>query len=326
VKREVEVSVLMGVFNESSEWLASSIESILNQTFANFEFIIINDNPASPVNKSILELYSEKDDRIKIISNSENIGLTKSMNIALEIAKGQFIARMDADDISLPTRLETQLTFLKGHPEYIACGSNAVVVDKKNSRKGLFTRPESNEDIQSAIFYENPMIHPTLFFRRLKGQCIEYDAQIKYAQDYELVSTLSRLGKLFNIQEPLLLYRRSTGQISVSKLSEQNKAAYRIRKKNIELYLRRNYSLEESFEFDDISPVYDASMKFFRTSRHDRKNLSVLIYSLVYYSKSNPFRRMSYTLRSQVISGWTLTRRTKLLLSFIIKFPELRVD
>jgi glycosyltransferase involved in cell wall biosynthesis len=325
MNKGVEISVLMGVYNEPQEWLVSSIESILNQTFTDFEFIIINDNPVSDVNRSILEHYSEKDNRLQIINNRENLGLTKSINIGLKLAKGKFIARMDADDISLPTRLQKQYEFLNIQPEYIACGSNAVVIDERNRKKELFKRPQSNEDIQSSLFFENPLIHPTLFFRRSKDS-IKYNPQIRYAQDYELVSTLSRLGKLFNIQEPLLLYRRSAGQISTSKLSEQNKAANQIRQKNIELYLQTNYSFKEPFEFQNISPVYKASMQFFWTHKHDRKNLAIMIYSMVYYSRSNYFKKVLFAIRSQVIGNWPLSKRAKLLLSFVVRLPELRVD
>ena len=101
----------MSIYSEEEEWIRESIDSILNQTFSDFEFIIINDNPNRDKNNSLLTEYTRIDNRIIIITNEENIGLTKSLNKGLEIARGKYIARMDADDISLPTRFEKQVDF-----------------------------------------------------------------------------------------------------------------------------------------------------------------------------------------------------------------------
>ena len=119
-----KISVIMSIYSEKEEWIKESIDSILSQTFRDFEFIIINDNPKRKENENLLLEYSQKDNRIIVITNKENIGLTKSLNKGLSIAKGKYIARMDADDISFPTRFQKQIDFLDKNTEYVLCGAN----------------------------------------------------------------------------------------------------------------------------------------------------------------------------------------------------------
>lgn len=107
-----EVSVVMSVYNEPMEWISQSIESILNQSFTNFEFIIINDKPEGKEQIALINEYASQDQRIKIIQNEKNLGLTKSLNIGILHAKSKYIARMDADDISMPNRLKMQYEFM----------------------------------------------------------------------------------------------------------------------------------------------------------------------------------------------------------------------
>lgn len=323
-KSNVDISVLMSVYNEPREWLCRAIDSILNQTFSNFEFIIINDNPGSAINKPILDEYAEKDKRVKIIHNEVNIGLTRSLNVALRVATGEFVARMDADDISFPTRFEKQVSFLRAHTDYIACGSNAVLIDDKDNQKEIITRPESDDAIKSTIFFSNPLIHPTLFFRRKECAGLEYNTTYKYAQDYELISNLAVMGRLYNFQEPLLYYRNSPGQISTNKRAEQNRAAYQIRQHNIERYLSSTYGFQETFQ---LSPAYyRALMELFRANKQDRKNLSEVIYSIIYFSGVSKSQKLALIAKSQVIREWSLSKRARLLASCFANFPELQLS
>lgn len=117
------VSVVMSIYNEQESWLKMSIDSILHQTYSNFEFIIVNDNPQRTLNRNLIEHYQKLDERIVYIENHVNIGLTKSLNLAIAVAKGDYIARMDADDYSFPTRLEKQITFLSKNCDIIAVGT-----------------------------------------------------------------------------------------------------------------------------------------------------------------------------------------------------------
>ena len=102
-----KISVIMSVYSERVDWIRKSIDSILNQTYSDFEFIIVNDKPDKEENAQLLEEYAARDSRIKVLTNEENIGLTKSLNKAFALAEGEFIARMDADDMALPCLLYT---------------------------------------------------------------------------------------------------------------------------------------------------------------------------------------------------------------------------
>src|SRR5690606_3913282 len=117
------VSVIMSVYNEPEIWLAESIDSILSQTYKEFEFFIVNDNPENLTLAKVLQLYEDNDSRVRIIKNEVNIGLTKSLNKALSLVKGKYIIRMDADDVSLPQRFEKQVTFMEENPNIIASGA-----------------------------------------------------------------------------------------------------------------------------------------------------------------------------------------------------------
>ena len=139
-----EISVIMSVYNEPKEYLIRSIESILNQTFKDFEFIVILDNPKNEIARNIAKEYSLKDERIVFIKNEENIGLTKSLNKGISISKGKFIARMDADDISHPKRFEEQISFLNKNNEYGLCGTKAYLIDENGKILENLVHPLNN--------------------------------------------------------------------------------------------------------------------------------------------------------------------------------------
>lgn len=220
------VSVVMAVYNEPIEWMCQAIDSILNQTFTNFEFIIVNDNPYRVANKKILKDYSAKDSRIVAVSNEENIGLTKSLNIGLDLAKGEFIARMDADDISKPERLEKQVSLMEKNRFVGICGTAIELFGTKND---IIFYPEDNNSV--FLFLDSCFAHPTVMMRRSVAS-LRYDENCRCAQDYELWCRAFALGVRFcNLQIPLLYYRCSDQQISSSRRREQEVIAQKIRRK-----------------------------------------------------------------------------------------------
>lgn len=259
VKMNVKVSVIMSIYSEPEQWLSKSIDSILNQTFKHFEFIVINDKPDNITNKRILEDYVVKDSRIKIIENEVNVGLTKSLNKALKVAKGKYIARMDADDIAMPLRLEKQFNLLESNENIIACGTDINFINEQGGllKKHLKTSFTS-ENIKNIFPLYNPIYHPTLFFRRkiLLDNNLTYNEEFKYAQDYEFIKDLLFIGHIVNIEERLLDYRISNSQISNTKIFEQNnyacitrlgfiKREYNIRENSIEKIYHSLLSLKE---------------------------------------------------------------------------------
>ena len=225
------ISVLMSIYSEPKNWIELSINSISNQSYKNFEFIIINDNPKRQINIELLEKYKNIDPRIVVITNKSNLGLTKSLNKGLKIATGDYIARMDADDISLPDRFLKQVNFLDSNKEYIACGSSYTNINQIGGKKQIINSPETDAEIRSRIVLNNPIAHPTLMFRKdlVRLNNLYYDESLKYAQDYKFIFDLSQIGKLYNLQELLLNYRISEYQISKNHSKDQIKFANTIR-------------------------------------------------------------------------------------------------
>jgi glycosyltransferase involved in cell wall biosynthesis len=202
------VSVIMSVHNGSA-FLAEAIESILNQDYKDFEFIIIND-ASTDASGEIIRSYN--DSRIIAISNSTNLGLTKSLNLALKIAKGIYVARMDADDISKPDRFEKQVSFLNKHPDVGFCGTQ-VFYSNQSKTTGFY--PMEYEEIKVAAMSMNPFAHPTVVFRRklFADNNLFYDEEYKSGQDYELWSRALFVTKGVNLKERLLVYRVHNNQI-----------------------------------------------------------------------------------------------------------------
>ena len=209
------ISVVMSVYKEPIEWLRLAIDSILQQTFADFEFIIICDNPQYNEGISLLKEYQEKDSRIIIIQNEENIGLTKSLNKGLAIAKGEYIARMDADDISMKNRFAIQINYLKNNPNIVACGTFIKVINENGEeveKRSLSTEPQ---EIRDRLVFASPIVHPASMFKRVvNGSSVTYNEERRYSQDYALWVSLAANYDLANVPEYLLCYRESNVQIS----------------------------------------------------------------------------------------------------------------
>lgn len=216
-----QISVIMPAYN-AEKYIAEAINSILTQTFNDFEFIIIND-ASTDSTKEIIESY--KDLRIKFINNEQNQGVAKSLNIGLAAARGKYIARMDADDISLPQRFQTQFDFMEQNPDIGICGSWA---QNFGERDDVIKTYQTHEEIRDATFFYCPMNHPSVIFRN--NNSILYSENFTSTQDYELWCREIDNLNFANIPEVLLLYRRHSGQTNGKK---QNDIANDIRLKNV---------------------------------------------------------------------------------------------
>ena len=199
-----KVSVLTPLYNTNPKFLKEMIESILNQTFNDFEFILLND---SPNNKEIKDIVlSFNDNRIIYVENEENLGISKSRNKLLELAKGEYIAIFDHDDISMPQRLEKQVEFLDKNPKIGVVGSNII----KYSNKKKTNNPENNLDIKINLVVRGCiMTHSSVMIRKniLIQNNIEWDENYSPCEDYMLFANLIDKTMFYNIQEPLLIYR-----------------------------------------------------------------------------------------------------------------------
>ena len=213
------VSVLMPVYN-GEQYLAEAIESILNQTFADFEFIIIDD-ASQDGSLSIVRDFARRDKRIQIIENQDNLGLSISLNKGIRAARGEYIARMDADDISTPQRFEDQVAFMDANPDIGICGT---WVEYFGGDAEILKFPLNHDAIYARMLFENALAHPSVMMRAIsiKEQGLLYDEEVQYAQDYELWSRAVIMVKLANIDQILLRYRIHSQRIGSKYGREQH--------------------------------------------------------------------------------------------------------
>jgi len=199
------VAILMPVYN-CQNYLDKAIKSILSQTYQNFEFIIINDNSNDDTEKII---RSFKDIRIRYFKNKKNLGLAQSLNKGIKIAKGKYIARMDGDDISLPQRIEKQVKYMEQNSGISVCGTNAIIIDEYGKFNKYDDKPLTNEEIKLNLFFNNPLIHPSVIFRKNVFENYQYNPNLSKGQDYELWVRLSLNPniKFANLSERLFKYR-----------------------------------------------------------------------------------------------------------------------
>lgn len=207
------ISVIMSVYN-AEKYLKEAVDSVLNQTYKNFEFIIVND--CSKDNSlAILKEYERDHKNIILINNADNLGLTRNLNLALSIAKGKYVARMDADDISEPTRFEKQRQFLKGHKDVDIIGSFSKNINEFGEVLGTRTTPVNHSDIINVLPKLCPMSHPTIMFRKssLQNLCY-YNVKYTTSQDYDMWFRAAKAGLRFhNIPEYLLKYRMDSNYV-----------------------------------------------------------------------------------------------------------------
>lgn len=222
----------MAVHNEEPDFIKAAIESILVQTYENFEFIIVDDY-SDESTKSILEQYSFKDPRIFIMHNEENIGLTKSLNRAYHASRGEYLARMDADDIAVKNRFQIQHEWMNMHQEVAVLGGIDIDFDKRIYHHGYLA--DDMERLKIRLLFNNVVFgHPTAFIRRsfLEKHNLEYDETLKKAQDYGLwVDVIKNGGIVQSVPKILILKREHANQISIKNKDEQMKSAIEIRKR-----------------------------------------------------------------------------------------------
>ena len=204
---QVKISVIMGVFNpEEKMHLFRAVNSIIHQTFREWELLLYNDGSGKESSR-IIRQAARLDKRIVYIESSHNNGLAYALNQCILRASGKYIARMDADDISKPERLEKQYAFLQAHPQYQWVGSAAQLLDAEGIW-GILRMPEIPQ--KKDFLFNSPYIHPSVMFRKEvllqnKGYC--HSKKILYCEDYELFMRLHRHGEQgYNMQEPLLQY------------------------------------------------------------------------------------------------------------------------
>lgn len=216
-----KVSVVMSVYNEPQHFVKKAVDSILFQTFEDFEFIIVCDNPKNTSLYQYLMSVRDSDKRVKIIKNEVNIGLTKSLNKAIANSEGIYIARMDADDISEKNRFVEQVKFMDAHPKVGVCGSQINYIDENDKIIGQNLLPSVKKDFPYMVmpFFS----HPAVMMRKSSLLKLDgpYNEHFKYAQDFSLWNRLDDVCDFYNLPQILFNYRKTANQIGAKKSSEQ---------------------------------------------------------------------------------------------------------
>lgn len=240
-----KISVVMPVYN-CGLYIKEAIDSILNQSFADFEFLIIDDCSTDDT-VGIIKTY--EDSRIKLIQKSVNRGISDSLNLGIRIAKGYYIARMDGDDISYLDRFMKQIAFLDANRDVILCGSSVSIIGSKTS----INYPEDHKAMKVEFLRQNCVMHPTVMFR--KDSIVKfnffYNPLKEPAEDYDLWLRLLQKGKLHNIPENLLAYRFHSNQVTKLDSNRQKDLTINLR---LELLNNLNCKIEKN-EFEILRRI-----------------------------------------------------------------------
>lgn len=298
-----KVSVIMAVYN-GGEYLRLAIDSILQQSFRDFEFIIINDG-SQDNSLEVLTEYAKIDDRIRIISR-ENKGLVASLNEGIAEAKTPLIARMDADDICLPERLTKQVEFLHQHEDIVCVGTAQIIIDEDGDELTTLNVPTGDREIQEKLLQGNcPIEHPSVMFRTDVVKALNgYRKEFETAEDYDLWLRIGELGKLANINKPLIKYRYLNSSISAANQSKQIEAT---KKACIEAWKRR-----------EITGQFKANSEW----RASQTRISKLSFALKFgwwaYNYKNRHAAIKYAKRAIELTPWC-TEAWKLLTLSLLK-------
>ena len=278
------ISVLMSTYNEPMDFIRTSVSSILNQTYRDFELVLVVDNPSNAELINELKKFEKTDSRITLLINEKNIGLTASLNRALKEAKGDFIARMDADDVSMPERLDVQYRYLTEN-NLDLIGSDIQNIDENGDPISSVTVfPESHSSIVKKAMFGSTMAHPTWFGRKTLFEELDGYHDIKACEDYDfLVRAILHGFKLGNVQKTLLQYRINPNGVSSTKKALQKTGLF---------LLRKNYT-------DGVETSESEYQEFMNSERGKRK-LSDLE---SYYAKSAKLKNMSDNRLKQFFYG-----------------------
>lgn len=293
----MKLSVIMSVYNENIDWLREAIESVLNQSYKNFEFIIILDNPNATHLQKIINDYVKIDDRIRFYINEENKGLVYSLNRALELSNGEFIARMDADDICEPLRLEKEMYFIEKNKLDLV-GTAISIINEKNEVIGSMNN-YGNTPITclNSLKYRNCIVHPTWLFRKSIVDKNGGYKDIPTAEDYEFLCRMALNNvKMCNIDEKLLKYRRRNNSISIKNLRIQF---------NISKIIRKAYknSLKTSKKYDSYileQKIKNMSLKNKRLVFD--KGIEIYLKGCNFLSKGNKVKGLLYIVSAIILS------------------------
>lgn len=272
------VTVLMPVYN-GEKFLREAMDSILAQTFTDFEFLIINDGSTD---RSVEIIESYHDSRIRLVHNEKNLKLIATLNKGFELARGGFVARMDCDDVSLPERLAKQIAFMETHPEVGVCGTLAKEIDSNGKIVGNLKTPVG-EKFDKLLWRPSPVNHPTALIRDTVYKNFRYDQNYVDAEDYNLWLRVSKVTKLDNLNEFLLLYRIHPASVTSLRRALQLRNVY---KAFVNFYGSEEITYEEFlaviYESNKLAPLKRAYVYSKISSKYQTGFMDFLFSNLKY--------------------------------------------
>ena len=280
------VSVVMPVFN-GARYLGAAIQSLLEQTLAEFELIVVDDGSTDET-PAIVERFLRQDQRLRFFRSPRNLGISLTLNRGLAVARGIFIARMDADDVALPHRLARQVSFLEEHPEIALVGTAMRYIDENGTVIGTANCVTGWEKIQKIVHLRSPAAHPTWMFRRSLLSTLGGYRNNPPAEDYDFVLRLiTNGGRIDNIPDVSLLHRIAEGNtVSERALEQQLAIEYVLR-----LYHQRRRRGHDDFSETDFARAVKAS-----AASHALHRLSLVPYRTAFRYRSQGMRLRSLAL------------------------------
>ncbi len=320
---QVKVSVIMPLSNEPVSWLRQSIESMVHQTFQDFELILVIDRPHRKVLLELVNEYTRKDRRVVPLINEINSGLVYSLNRGLGIARGKYIARMDGDDIAFPSRLKVQYSYMEANPEIDLAGTHTVKMDEEGVKIGAAALPGDERLLKKMSQYVNILTHITWMMRRSVLRSIKEYRNVPGAEDYDFVLRMLDRGMRINIiEEPLLYHRVSQRSYTNRKSLEQKmgfKCAQRFRKQ------RRSQGYDE-FDLEKIHDELKGISE--RTYRRQDEAQALLMRSKIAGANGMRLREffllflslMRSSIQREYYFDWLLARILVLIYSIRLRF------
>ena len=250
----MKISVIMPVYN-GERYLREAMESILNQTYKDFEFIIIND-ASKDSTEEIIKSYN--DDRIVYLKNEQNLGVAGTLNRGLDVAKGEYIARMDADDISFSYRFQMQVDFLDNNKNVGVCGGNLRIFGEGIEERDFFYS-EKDKAIRVDMLFNSAFAHPAIMMRRdiVEKYNIRYDIAFEKAEDYKMWHDILLVSDGYNIQEYLLKYRYHSSQVTKTCIEEKTSAVTKMRE-----VMYKTLNLENDDYLELFAQICDGKREF----------------------------------------------------------------
>ena len=248
IKTPPAISVLVSVYN-ADKYVSFAIESILNQTFTDFEIIIVDDC-SSDASWEICQKYAQQDDRIIAIRNKINLGGCETLNVGLKLVKGKYVARQDNDDWSYPDRLAKQFSYMEAHPAVGIVGGSMEIIDEDEKITGKRAYNLTNDAIRKKIFRYSPFSHPLVMFRKSILDTVGYyNCACAPADDYDLYFRIGEVSEFANLNDTLLKYRVVSTSLTNTRTKKMELATIKIRK---------HYQNDDCYQATIVDKIYNS--------------------------------------------------------------------